>query len=353
MHKYLVDKLVCPACRGKLEWDLVESDQYRIQRAEVGCSSCSAIYRVRDEIGLFLTPGLPGSDKWEQVEVELSRYFQEHPNIFQKLMDSDLDCLSPADSLFRSYLLEMEGSCLASRLLERNANQGLYTADYLSCWDRQMDYVIKCLSGTSEPVVDFASGRCYLVEKMARELDCPIVASDVSPGLMRRNRTYLQQIGRYEQVSLLVFDARQTPFRTGSIDVLTTNLGLANIPDPELALPELRRVVSGSMLAVTHFYHEDDRKNADAIKQLGLNRIFYRSMALKLCAEAGWSVKIRNCCEGAAHPTPAGNIIPGVKIDTLPVEKTWLEWCVLVGRDRTYNVSAESGFSEKHFQQGR
>ncbi|MEJ2449019.1 MAG: hypothetical protein P8Y37_13915, partial [Anaerolineales bacterium] len=108
---------------------------------------------------------------------------------------------------------------------------------------------------------------------------------------------------------------------------------------------------SGSMLAVTHFYHEDDRKNADAIQQLGLNRILYRSTALKLCAEGGWSVKIRNACEGAAQPTPAGKIIPGVKIDTLPVEKTWLEWCVLVGRDRTQPVSAKPGCSEKHSQQ--
>jgi sugar phosphate isomerase/epimerase len=46
---------------------------------------------------------------------------------------------------------------------------GLYTADYIACWKRQFDYVIERLSAGSGPVIDLASGRCYLVEKLVRQ----------------------------------------------------------------------------------------------------------------------------------------------------------------------------------------
>ncbi|MBN1317705.1 MAG: hypothetical protein JXA42_19635 [Anaerolineales bacterium] len=35
MHTYLLEMLVCPSCRGKLEWEIKESSAGRIEQGRV------------------------------------------------------------------------------------------------------------------------------------------------------------------------------------------------------------------------------------------------------------------------------------------------------------------------------
>ena len=93
-------------------------------------------------------------------------------------------------------------------------------SQYTKCWDRQVDYVIERLSTTDGSVVDLASGRCYLVERLVRRLKRPVAATDFSPGVLRRNRRWLASIGLYERVSLLAFDVRRTPFKDEAVETL-------------------------------------------------------------------------------------------------------------------------------------
>jgi len=68
MQAYLIEMLECPACHGRLDWNIVEHNEDQIAVAEATCKACAAIYPVRDGIGLFLTPELPRHDLWEQVD---------------------------------------------------------------------------------------------------------------------------------------------------------------------------------------------------------------------------------------------------------------------------------------------
>lgn len=228
-------------------------------------------------------------------------------------------------------VLEAEGQLVEAAAVEKLAHKGLYTATYRQCWRSQVDFVLRQLADGRGPVVDLASGRGYLVERLARELERPIVATDFSLQVLRRNRRWLASVGLYEQVSLLAFDARRTPFRARAVETLTTNLGLPNIRGPGELLPELARITAGQLLAISHFYPPEDEVNGQVIRQAGLEMMVYREQALGAFEEAGWRVAVLNSCRGEAQPTPVSAILDGAGIDGLPVAVTELEWGVLRG----------------------
>jgi len=114
--------------------------------------------------------------------------------------------------------------------------------------------------------------------------------------------------------------------------MITTNLGLINIEEPENLLIELKRIVSGKFFAISQFYPEDDEANAEAIKKIGLGKFLFRNSALESFYSAGWQVKMENMMIGKACPTPKGEVIEGAGIDAFPVAETKLEWGVLVAQ---------------------
>ena len=136
-------------------------------------------------------------------------------------------------------------------------------------------------------------------------------------------------------MSLLAFDARHTPFKTGAVQSLTSNLGSPNIRAADDLLRELHRIIAGTFLVISHFYPEDDEANARKMHELGLERFLYRSTALESFAQTGWRVDVANACLGKAHPTPTGVVLEEAGIDALPYAETTLEWCVLVATPQT------------------
>ncbi len=332
MREYLMPLLECPLCHGELAWTISERNEDHVEKAEARCTSCAAGYPVREGIGGFLTPDLPRHDLWKEAESGLTAYLREHPQIERKLLKSPLGELAPADQFFRALVLEERGAFVDARKAETAAHAGLYTPEYLACWESQCTYVLDRLSSSSGPIVDLASGRCYLVERVAGKLNRPIVATDFSPQVLRRDRRLLEFLGLYDRTSLLAFDARRTPFRDKAVRTMTTNLGLANIESPGRLLDELRRVLSGELLAIMAFYPEEDEENKRAIQDLGLAPFLYQETTLELFTAAGFEVELANVRRGRALPTPKSELLEGAGIDALPVAATELTWCTLVAR---------------------
>lgn len=332
MHTYLIEMLECPACHGELKWNITECRDDRIEIAEARCGACTAVYPVREGIGVFLTPDLPRDDLWKQVDSHLAKYLYENPEVERRLLDVPLETLAPADQFFRALILDERGEYTQAKLAADMARSGLYTPEYLACSDRQIAYVLERLSVFNDPIVDLASGMGHLVEQMACRLSQPIVATDFSPRVLRRDRQRLEFFGLYDRVSLLAFDARRTPFKDGTIKTLTTYQGLPNIREPGNLLRELRRIVSGSFMAITIFFPKDDEANRAAIGEKGLADMLFRSSVLERFAEAGWQVEIVDSCFSKARPTPIGVVLEGASIDALPAAETTLEWCVILAR---------------------
>ena len=332
MQEFLIEMLECPSCHGELSWKIIQHQGDRIEEAEVNCKKCGDTYPVKEGIGLFLTPDLPRNDLWEQLDSQLIQYLRENPQIESKLMDAPLNTLNPADQFFRAQILEEREEFAQAKAITNLAYSELYAPEYLKCYNAQINYLIAQLSIFGGPIIDLASGRGDLAELLVRKLKQPIVFTDFSPQILRRNRRWLEFFGLYERVSLLAFDARLSPFKDGMIKMMTTNLGLINIEEPENLLIELRRVVSGKFFAISHFYQVDDEINAEAIKKVGLDQFLFRKPALNSFCRAGWQVKIENMMIGKACPTPKGEVIEGAGIDTFPVTETKLEWGVLVAQ---------------------
>ena len=332
MHSFILDMLQCPACRGSLDWQIEERQDERIEAAMARCTACEATYPVRQGIGIFLTPDLPRNDLWEQVDNQLARYLSEQPGLEQRLMHAPLEALEPADRFYRAMVLEERGALAQAKAIYDRAITELYTPEYLICYESQIHYLIDSLYGCDDPVVDLSSGRADLVQEMAGQLQCPILATDFSPRVLRRDQRWFQFFGLYDRISLLAFDARRTPFKDGAVKTMTTNLGLANIQHPGPLLKELRRIVSGRFLAISAFYPEGGANaaaNAAAIEELGQSDLLFRSRVYKHFVAAGWNLQPANLCQGRALPTPTSQILGGAGIDSLPVVETMLEWATL------------------------
>ncbi len=329
MKNYLLEILECPDCHGTLEWNITDNAGDRILEAAASCEACPASYSVREGIGIFLTPDLPRNDLWENVDNRLFEFLEIHPEIEKALMENPLEALSPVDQHYRAVVLEQMGRYDEAEEVFRKAKEGLYTADSIRYLESQLDYVIEELAETDGPVVDLASGAGKLANGIVKNLEIPLVVTDFSPSILRKNRLWLKRNGCYDSISLLSFDARKTPFKDGSIGTMTTCMGLPNIEEPGVLLEELRRIVSGRFLAISHFYPEDDEVNGKIIREAGLEKLLYRSSALNEFKKAGWNTAVENSCTGEDRPSPPGIILEGARVDALPACRTDLEWCVI------------------------
>jgi uncharacterized protein YbaR (Trm112 family) len=330
MHSYVLELLECPACHGKLAWEIQEQDQDRIENAVARCQECGATYPVHEGIGVFLTPDLPRDDLWDETGDELSRQLKENPQLAEQLIQAPLFALTPADRFLRAMVLEEQGHFEQARAIYAAAKAELYRAEHLICQESQVDYLIDRLVGEKGPVVDLASGLCEFVQEVVSRTGRPVIATDYSLRVLRRDRRWLEHFGQYASVSLLAFDARRMPFKNGSVRTMTSNLGLATIRQPGALLDELRRVVAGQLLAIMHFYPPDDAVNAAAIAGMGLSELLYSAEARRKFAEAGWRVLLANPCAGKSAPVPKSALLDEASIDSLPVSETELEWCILI-----------------------
>ena len=313
------DELVCPVCRGDLEWG----------SRDARCHGCGSDYPTESAVPVLLPPDERPDDSWREATSGLEWALRADADLERRLMGVPAGELAPADRVFRALVLEERGDFTGAAELAAATEPEVYTAEYRRCRDAQTAEVLDFLADEPGPIVDIASGRCFLVERLARRLAAELVATDVSPTVLARSRRRLATFGLDERVSFLCFDARRTPFRSGSIATLTTNLGLANVPRTDALLAELRRICSGRLVAVTHFFPADDRANFDAIHALGLERILLRAPALEAFRTAGWRVEVVSERYGRAEPTPYGVVLEGASVDGLPIAPTELDWVVL------------------------
>lgn len=329
MQKYLAEYLCCPKCHGCLEWNVTDQSDKRITSAEVRCRDCSGAYYVEEGIGVFLTGELDRNDLWKKVDTGLEEYLSQNPEIESKLMDVELDALSPVDQHYRGVIHENRDEMEAALAAYSISREALHSGDTMRTIHDQLDHAVEAISDTDVPVVDLASGECTLVRRILTELHNPVVVTDFSPSVLKRDRTRFIQQGLYDRVSLIAFDARRTPFRTKSIEMLTTFLGLSNIQEPGSLLRELKRIVCGSFVAISCFYSEDDLENGRIIQEAGLADMLYRDRLLELYEESGWQVEVSHSSSALEHASPAGVVLKGAKVDLLPAYDTRLEWCVL------------------------
>lgn len=113
--------------------------------------------------------------------------------------------------------------------------------------------LLESLQGVDRPLVlDVATGTGRLPLALLRErFRGQIVGLDLSQGMLRRARAKLQAYG--DQVILVRQDAGHLPFEDGVFDAVTCLEALEFMPDPEVVLAEMVRVLApGGVLFLTN-----------------------------------------------------------------------------------------------------
>ena len=260
-------------------------------------------------------------DTWAEVESALSAYLREHPDAERALLESPLDTLNGADAYLRGSVLEERWGDPTDAFAR--ADEECYPPEFRAARDAALELVVELVCGGDGPVLDVATGRGVLLERLAASgTSRPLIATDVSPHVLRRTER------RIPGPRYVVADAHALPFAAGEIATLVSHVGLMNVQRGRELLGELRRV--GGALVATHlFYGADDEANRAAARELGLEELLVRESALAAFADAGWDVAVEYERDVPAAPTPVSALIPGVGIDGLPVQGTRASWCVL------------------------
>lgn len=331
MHEFLLELLQCPSCRGDLSWTIIMRDSYRILEGLACCDSCGATYPVRDGIAIFLTPDLPREDLWESQGSYISRYLADHPEVEERLLDSPLESLAPADKFFRAMILEERGKFHEAEEAYCVADLEIYTAEYREGRELEFQFVLDKVSRLDGIILDLASGRGALAQAMLQELaGRDVIVTDFSPQVLRQDQRRFKWLGLDDHANFIAFDARKMPFKGNSLPIVTTNVGLQNIRDGIATLKELARVISGRFMAISLFGQEDDLATVEFLYKNGLADFGTRSKALNSFKKLGWNFSVQNAIRVRALPTPKSALIEGAGIDAIPLTETVLEWCTMV-----------------------
>jgi ubiquinone/menaquinone biosynthesis C-methylase UbiE/uncharacterized protein YbaR (Trm112 family) len=330
LHESLTRLLVCPSCHGALRWKIVRRNASEIEEANAQCSSCDSHYQVYRGIGAFLTSQEKPKDLWEETNSQIEELVRREPAKVRLLLETPMTTMNPTDLFFRGLILDSRGKYEEGKVARDRAVEGSYSLEQRACIQSQMTFVKGRIVNSPSPVVDLASGMGALLEVLLPGASQHFVATDASPRVLIRDQAVLGSRAGRAGLSFLAFDARRTPFADRSVRALVSYLGLANIEDPGNLVKELRRIVSGTVLAISLFYPEEVGPNTDMIRRLRLEPLLYRKSAVKQFKAAGFKVRVENMQKVLARPTPEGEILKSAQTDRLPVIETQVEWCTLV-----------------------
>lgn len=330
MQESLAHILVCPACHGDLRWEISRKQGLELQEATARCDTCPASYPVHRGIAVFLSERGRPADLWEVANSHLQELVRSEPEKVRALLESPIETMNPTDLFFRGLILDSRGMYPDAKVSRDLALSRSYSSEQRACVRSQMNFVRMKVAPLAGPVVDLASGVGSLLEILLPDATQHYVATDLSPRVLARNQAVLGPLAGKGGLSYLAFDARHTPFSDGSLPTMVTYVGLSNIRGPGGLMKELRRVISGTLVAISLFYPEAPGPNADMIRQLDLETPIYRESALRQFREAGFNVRVENSQQVLARPTPKGEILNEAGTDALPVVDTQVEWCTLV-----------------------
>jgi len=193
----LSELLVCPACRGDLEW---RTDQAR-------CAGCGAVYEIAD--------GIP-----------ILRTVEYGPNAQKDVQASFFDDADPEFEVTRPH-----GTPWLYRwLLAEKFHRSL---DALPLPIRQLTAATVC------------GGSGMDAEFLARA-GAAVISTDISLGAAQRTRERAVRYGF--DVLPVVADAEALPFRDRSVDLLYVHDGLHHLDSPQAGIREMLRT---SRLAIS------------------------------------------------------------------------------------------------------
>lgn len=326
MHKSIQNLFCCPKCHGELTWTVKNETELRIVDANIECENCNSEYFVKDEIAIFLAEVENDEDEWKILESNLSQALKKNPESEKRLMKSDMNNLNAADKFLRSMILDERGEYDSARDIRKIAVNELYTKSIVEENKSKMQQMKQLLSDETGPIIDIASGMAVSLGEMFSELDAPVILSDISPSVLRKNKLRLRHFDQYEKVSLIGFDARSMPFKDKSVPIFTSAMGLMNISDSQAFIEEVKRCLKGCAYFLTYFFPDNGDANAKIIDELDMEFGFRKR--LESISSRLLETSILYPSDLEIEPTVASEIFD-ISMDTIPVIPTTITWSIV------------------------
>lgn len=103
---------------------------------------------------------------------------------------------------------------------------------------------IKTLSDLNEPIIlDVATGTGDLAIKTHKMLNCKVVGTDLSVGMLDIARQKIESEGLNDFISLSEADSENLPFNDNKFDAVTVAFGVRNYENLDRGLSEMARVI--------------------------------------------------------------------------------------------------------------
>ena len=330
MFNFLKEILICPECHGELIWDITNENNIHIIEAKVKCDNCAKIYAVKNGVGRFVDYEDNSDDSWQTIDNWLKNFTAENPEIKEKLMTTDIEKLNAADIMIRSMINKVEGNHDEAEKLNKICNQKAYKEETIKAGQAQLGYIVNALKNEKDFILDVASGRGVLVSKFLENTDTCIVSSDISFNVLEKAKESAEKEVFDNRISYIAFDLNKSPFKDKSVQAITTYVGLQNINNPEKIFAELRRICGGKLYSACVFCCEDNVVNHKALENDKLDKTWIKSKYIEEFNKVGFKSVVENAIITLDEPTPVGEIMQGVKIDSFPIEPGNFERAVVI-----------------------
>ncbi len=292
MYKKVLEVLQCPKCRSRLTLDSVtEQNGEEIVQGTLKCS-CNHTYRIYKGVIDFNSVEQNNANSW-------SEYYK----------DMDYETLDK----------EIE----ARKSEEYKKNQETFLRGIL-------DEVCTLKEGF---VLDVASGRGMLLSRLIARInqEVHVIATDLSFEVLMYDRIKLANINPNVKVTYIACDATNLPIQDGSIDVVTTFVGFANMFDLiEQGIKDSARITKkGGRLVDSILYIKRDNPHFDEVDQVlsehgyeGVINYYTSEVEMELHNKYFSRTKEKMIYEGIAEE---------IEGDLLPIPGEWFGYAVILG----------------------
>ena len=340
MHKYLQPLLICPKCRNELDWKITKTTKKYFVNADINCPKCGQKYFVKDRIANFLidykeeTP----PDNWERYEEYDSLFFEDNLDKKQALLNAPLESLNVVDLYLLNRLLQKvdKPDVKTQEKITEVSRLSNPTRPVQNAGPSQLSYVWNMLRNHSGFVLDIASGLGSLANRLFASTKFDIIVSDISYFVLRDSYKNLS-VAKNNRLTKMAFDATASPFRDGSVDMITTYYGLQEIPSTKSALKECHRICNDKFYIIASFGPEDDDETYKIAKEIyklsdELIMAGKKDSCMEFIRKVGFNVKCENSKSVFAPKAPRSEFIPNFGFDALPIVDTTVEFCTLIAK---------------------
>ncbi len=163
-------------------------------------------------------------------------------------------------------VLETEVMDTAEEAAEYNAmDHSMVNCVFVNDWQRAWTSFFMPTGPTQ--VLDVGTGTALIPIEFCRQTDLVhIVGVDLAEEMLLLAKRNVEAAGLEGRIALEKMDAKQLPFRDGEFDSVVSNSIIHHIPEPQVSLQEMLRVLRpGGMLFIRDLYRPDSDEVVEAL----------------------------------------------------------------------------------------